>query len=98
MTLNDAPQSVGLLLTSDQLVADYLTTRNTHNRQTNMPPVGFLPIIPATGRSQTYALRPGGHWDRQFVLSVVAIFNCVDCERPLAAMKKKRGQEPCPLY
>ena len=34
----------------------YLTTHNTHNRQTSMPPVGFEPTIPAGEQSQTYAL------------------------------------------
>ena len=34
----------------------YLTTHNTHNRQTSMPPVGFEPTISAGERSQTYAL------------------------------------------
>ena len=34
----------------------YLTTHNTHNRQTSMPPVGFEPTIPASERPQTYAL------------------------------------------
>ena len=34
----------------------YLTTHNTHNRQTSMPPVGFEPTIPACERPQTYAL------------------------------------------
>ena len=34
----------------------YLTTHNTHNRQTSMPPEGFEPAIPASERSQTYAL------------------------------------------
>ena len=33
-----------------------LTTHNTHNRQTSMPPVGFEPMIPAGKRPQTYAL------------------------------------------
>ena len=33
----------------------YLTTRNTHNRQTSMPPVGFEPRISAGERSQIYA-------------------------------------------
>jgi len=28
----------------------YLTTQNTHNRQTSMPPVGFEPTIPAGER------------------------------------------------
>ena len=34
----------------------YLTTHNTHNRQTSMPLVGFEPAIPPSVRSQTHAL------------------------------------------
>jgi len=34
----------------------YLTTHNTHNRQTSMPPVGFEPTISSGERPQTYAL------------------------------------------
>jgi hypothetical protein len=34
----------------------YLTTYNTHNRQTPMPPVGFETSIPARACLQTYAL------------------------------------------
>jgi hypothetical protein len=34
----------------------YLTTHNTHNRQTSMPPVGFEPTISTGERSQTHAL------------------------------------------
>ena len=34
----------------------YLTTHNTHNRHTSMPPVGFEPTISAGERPQTYAL------------------------------------------
>ena len=34
----------------------YLTTHNTHNRQTFMLPVGFEPMISAGERPQTYAL------------------------------------------
>src|SRR5215510_16553320 len=37
ITHNDAPQSVGLLWSSDNT--------NTHNRQTSMPAVGFEPTI-----------------------------------------------------
>ena len=33
----------------------YLTTHNTHNRQTPMSPVGLEPTISESGRSQTYA-------------------------------------------
>ena len=58
ITHNDAPQSVGLLWTSDQSVAEIspCTTHNTHNRQTSMPPVGFEPTILAGERPKTYAL------------------------------------------
>ena len=34
----------------------YLKTRNTHNRETSMPPMGFEPTFSAGGRSQTYSL------------------------------------------
>ena len=34
----------------------YLTTHNTHNRQTSMPPAGFEPTIPASERPQTHTL------------------------------------------
>ena len=34
----------------------YLTTPNTQNRQTSMPPVGFEPTVSAGERPQTYAL------------------------------------------
>jgi hypothetical protein len=34
----------------------YLTTHNTHNRQTSMHPVRFEPTISAGERPQTYAL------------------------------------------
>jgi hypothetical protein len=34
----------------------YLTTHNTHNRQTSMPQAGFEPAIPTCERSQTHAV------------------------------------------
>jgi hypothetical protein len=34
----------------------YLTTHNTHNRQSLVPSVGFEPTIPAGARQQTHAL------------------------------------------
>ena len=34
----------------------YLQTRNTHTRQTSMPPGGFETTIPASERPQTHAL------------------------------------------
>ena len=33
----------------------YLTTHNTHNRQTSMPPVGFEPTVSACERPQNHA-------------------------------------------
>jgi hypothetical protein len=33
----------------------YLTTHNTHKRQTSMPPAGFKPTIPVSKRPQTHA-------------------------------------------
>jgi len=38
----------------------YLTTHNTHNRQTSMPLVGFEPTISAGKQLQTYALDRAG--------------------------------------
>jgi len=34
----------------------YLTTHNTHNRETSMPPLGFEPTISVGERPQNYAL------------------------------------------
>jgi hypothetical protein len=55
---NDTTQSVGLLWTSDQPVAETSTwqTHNTHNRQTSMPLAGFWHTIPGGEWLQTYAL------------------------------------------
>ena len=36
----------------------YLTTHNTHKRQTSMPPVGFEPTISESERPQTHAWDP----------------------------------------
>ena len=55
ITLNGAPQSVGLLWTSDQLVAETSTSQHT-TRQTSIPLVGFEPKISVGERPQTYAL------------------------------------------
>jgi hypothetical protein len=48
----------------------YLTTHNTHNRKTSMPPMGFEPRTPASERPQTYTL--GGPLTYSFTFS----FNC----------------------
>jgi hypothetical protein len=56
---SDTPHSVGLLWTTDQPDAETSTCRqhkNTHKRQTSMPPAGFEPVIPASERQHTHAL------------------------------------------
>ena len=49
----------------------YLTTHDTHNRQTSMLPVGFEPTISAGERPQTYAL------DRAAALEPALCYNCL---------------------
>ena len=51
-------QSVGLLWTSDQPVAEAATcsTHNNRKGRTCKPSAGFEPVIPAVERPQTYAL------------------------------------------
>ena len=54
---NDAPVCRAPLVEWSARRRDvYLTTHNTHNTQTSMPPVGFVPTISAGERPQTYAL------------------------------------------
>jgi hypothetical protein len=65
ITYNDAPHSVGLLCTSDQLVAETSLPDNTHNRPTTMPPVGFETHDRSRWAAVYRRLRPRGHWDRQ---------------------------------
>jgi hypothetical protein len=52
---NDAPQSVGLLWTSDELASETSTRQHTTDKRP-CPPVGFEPAISAGERPQTYAL------------------------------------------
>jgi len=57
-SLSDTPQSVGLLWTSDQVVAETSTWQYT-TLTTDRHPwllVGFEPVIPASERPQTHAL------------------------------------------
>jgi hypothetical protein len=52
-----AHQSVGLLWTSDQLVAETSTRQHTTlTTDTSIPPVGFEPTISAGERPQTYGI------------------------------------------
>jgi hypothetical protein len=53
----------------------YLTTHNTHKRQTSMPPTGFEPTIPVSERPQTHALdRAATGID--LLLLLLLIINC----------------------
>ena len=51
-TIGRTPLDEGLARRRDL----YLTTHNTHNRQTSMPPEAFEPTISAGKRPQTYVL------------------------------------------
>jgi hypothetical protein len=53
---SDTPHSVGLLWTSDQLVAETSTSQHTTDRHPPMPPAGFEPTIQAGERPHTHAL------------------------------------------
>jgi hypothetical protein len=53
---SDTPQTVGLLWTGDQPIAETSTWQHTTLNRNPCPPVGFEPTIPASERSQTYAL------------------------------------------
>jgi len=53
----------------------YLTTYNTHNRQTSMPPVGFEPTISAGKRPQIYSLDGAATGTGLICLYGVILFN-----------------------
>jgi len=54
---NDAPQTVGLLWRSDQLIAETSTDNTKRSQQTDIhATAGFEPAIPTSVRSQIYAL------------------------------------------
>jgi hypothetical protein len=48
----------------------YLTTHNTHNRQTSMPPVGFEPTILTDEQSQTYTLDRAAKGTGQYIINL----------------------------
>jgi hypothetical protein len=49
----------------------YLTTYNTHNRQTSMPPVEFESTIAAGERPQTYALDRAANGGRSVIVNII---------------------------
>ena len=48
----------------------YLTTHNTHNRQTSMAPGGIRTHNPSRPAAAGLHLRPRSHWDRQYSLHI----------------------------
>jgi hypothetical protein len=65
-TLLDTPQSVGLLWTSDQLVAETSTDNTQHSQQTDIHAHGGIRTHnPSKRAAEDLRLRPHGHWDRQ---------------------------------
>jgi hypothetical protein len=66
ITYNDAPQSVGLLWTSDQLVAETSTWQ--HTQQTNTHASAGMRTHDRSRRAAVdLRFRPRGHWDRLFL-------------------------------
>ena len=64
ITHNDAPQSIGLLWTSDQLVAE--TSTSQHSQQTDIyAPCGIRTHNLSGRAAAELRLRPRGHWDRR---------------------------------
>ena len=57
----------------------YLTTHNTHNRKTSMPPVGFEPTISAGERPQIYALDRTATGTGFFLLCWPAMYSYALC-------------------
>ena len=59
----------------------YLTTHNTHNRQTSMPLAEFEPAIPSSELPQTHALDRAANGTGDVILVIVNIY----LMNPLAA-------------
>jgi hypothetical protein len=62
----------------------YLTTHNTHNRQTSMPPVGFVNHDRSRRTAVDLRLRPRGYWDRHckhccLAKLIIITYVCVCC-------------------
>ena len=65
ITRNDAPQSVRLLWTSDQLVTNASTCQQQHSQQTNIHAPGWIRNHSLSRQvTADLRLRPHGYWDR----------------------------------
>ena len=79
ITHNDAPQSVGLLWTSDQSVAETSTWQHTTltTDKTSMPPGGIRTHNLSKRAAEDPRLRPRCHWDRQMLSYWELISVCI---------------------
>jgi hypothetical protein len=61
----------------------YLTTHNTHNRQTSMPPAGFETAIPASERPQTDAIELSATGIGTYIILIILYitYNVIVCCR-----------------
>jgi len=86
---NDATQSVALLWTSDQLVAETSTWQHaTLTTNIHAPPVGFEPThILSRPAAVDLRLRPSGHWDRPTLLG-----------EPQISHSQLRGYPKCTVF
>ena len=66
ITHNDAPQSLGLLWTSDQLVAETSTWQHTTLTTNIDAPAGIRTHDLSGWAAENLRLRPRGYWDRHF--------------------------------
>ena len=78
ITHNDAPQSVGLLWTSDQLVAETSTWQHTqHSQQRDIRAPGGIRTHNLSRRAVVdLRLRPRGHWDRPYMIMIEDYLKC----------------------
>ena len=65
ITHNDAPQSVGLLWTSDQLVTETSAWQHTTPTTDIHAPAGIRTHNLSRRAAADLRLRPRGHWDRR---------------------------------
>ena len=80
---NDTPQSVGLLWTSDQPVAE--TSNTQHSQQTSMPHCGIRTHNLSTRAAAGLCLRTRDRWDRLFDLLRLAKDHVVRYTRSLTS-------------
>ena len=69
----DLPQSVGLLWTSDQCVAETSPDNTQHSQQTDIhSPGGILTKNISRRAAVDLRLRSGGHWDRRMYIVIIS--------------------------